>query len=618
MGLFSWLRRMFGGGPAPAEERVPNVTLQQLQQMIQSLGVAEWYYTRNDQTVGPFTPVQLQQLVSAGQIRPDEPVWKAGQPPVPLSQALPVLVPQVPPPVTVPRAAPAPPPPRPSAAPAQPAAAPQQRGPLQLDAADFLPIEESDLKQQAQKMGSWSPWFGRRDIIPPADDTRTKLIDRALVSNGLLTPEQLAEIHNVGAEMDRVRPTQVGIENQIYRAGEDAVQAERDRKARLKAEKKAAAERRKKEHAEAVAQRRATDIVFLGRGVSRRLSDRKSDVDKLNSLGLPVLATPAELADALGLRVPRLRWLAFHAEVASRVHYIQFTVPKKSGGVRTLSAPHRALAQAQRWIFENVVSKLPTEPAAHGFVAGKSILTNAREHIGKPVVVNVDLEDFFPSITFPRVRSVFQRAGYSGAVATIMALLCTECPRRTVNYGGKSFFVALGPRGLPQGACTSPGLSNQIARRLDRRLTGLARKLGMTYTRYADDLSLSGSLPLLSAPRPPAPGKKDDGGVGYLLARLRHIAEEEGFRINEKKSRVLRKSSAQMVTGLVVNAKPNIRRSEIRRVRSILHHARKEGLESQNRDKRPNFRSWLRGKIAYIKMVRPDIGAKMEAELQGL
>ena len=92
--------------------------------------------------------------------------------------------------------------------------------------------------------------------------------------------------------------------------------------------------------------------------------------------------------------------------------------------------------------------------------------------------MNLDLEGFFPSIGFPRVRKVFAGLGYSPAVATILALLCTECPRRAVVYDGVRYHVAIGPRGLPQGACTSPGLSNQVARRLDRRLGGLAASSG--------------------------------------------------------------------------------------------------------------------------------------------
>jgi retron-type reverse transcriptase len=474
-----------------------------------------------------------------------------------------------------------------------------------LQAGDFLPIARDELKAAGQKMTSWGPWFGRRDLIPPADDERTKLIDRALVTHGLLSPEQLVEIHQVGAEMDRVRPSLARADQEAAAAGEAAVQAARERRAQLKQQRKAEAAERRRQRAAAIPRRHATDITFLGRGVSGPLGERVSDEAKLTTSGMPLLSTPADLARALGLAVPRLRWLAFHTDVASRVHYVSFTIPKKSGGVRTLSAPHRTLAAAQQWIRTEVVRRLPVEAPAHGFLAGRSIVSNAEQHSQRAVVVNMDLEDFFPSITFPRVRSVFQRAGYSPAVATILALLCTECPRKVVEYDGRRYHVAVGPRGLPQGASTSPGLSNQVARRLDRRLRGLAAKLGLTYTRYADDLTFSGGPDFATR-------------VGYVMARVRHIARDEGFIVNEKKSRVMRRNSAQRVTGLVVNDGLGIGRKEVRRLRSILHHARTEGLDHQNRAGRPDFRAWLQGKIAYLSMVRPDVGARFQADFQAL
>src|SRR5262249_41587390 len=152
-------------------------------------------------------------------------------------------------------------------------------------------------------------WFGRRDLIPPAEDLRTKLIDRAMVTHGLLTPEQLAEIHRVGAEMERLRPSLVGAEAQAAKAGEAAGRAGREARAQRKAQKKAEALARKKQRADDVARRKATDIIFLGRGVSGRLGDRTADRAKLEVLGLPVLSTPAELAAALDLSVSKLRWL---------------------------------------------------------------------------------------------------------------------------------------------------------------------------------------------------------------------------------------------------------------------------------------------------------------------
>jgi RNA-directed DNA polymerase len=165
--------------------------------------------------------------------------------------------------------------------------------------------------------------------------------------------------------------------------------------------------------------------------------------------------------------------------------------------------------------------------------------------------------------------------------------------------------VATGPRGLPQGACTSPAISNQIARRLDRRLLGLAGKLELNYTRYADDLTLSGG-PELSAK------------LGYVLARLRHICEGEGFTLNAKKTRAQRRNTRQTVTGVVVNDTPSIPRPTIRRIRSILHRARTEGLALQNREQRPNFEEWLEGMIAYIAMVKPPVGKRFREEYDQL
>jgi retron-type reverse transcriptase len=484
----------------------------------------------------------------------------------------------------------------------------EPRKTLGLDASDFLPIARDELKAKAQATGRTlfnNVWFGRRDLIPPLDDERTKLIDRAMVTHGFLSPEELAEIHRVGLEMDRVRPAEQAIQYQAALEGEAAVQADRAERARIKAAKKAEAAERKRLHAERVAHRKATEIVYLGRGVSKFLGDHRSDLPKLEASGLPTLSTPAELAEALGLSIRRLRWLAFHAEAATRVHYVNFEVPKKSGGTRKLSAPHRSLASAQRWILDRIVGLIPVEPEAHGFVPGRSILTNASPHAGRAVVVNLDLKDFFPSIGFRRVRSVFRRFGYSPALATILALLCTESPRRTVVYDGTTYHVATGPRGLPQGASTSPSLSNLVARRFDRRLAGLAKKLGATYTRYADDLTFSGDSTL-------------EPKVGYLMARVRHIAEAEGFAVNEAKSRVLRRNTAQVVTGLVVNDRPGVARDEVRRLRAILHRAKTEGIDAQNRDNHPNFRAWLRGKIAYVRMARPEIGSRLLAEWEAL
>ncbi len=447
--------------------------------------------------------------------------------------------------------------------------------------------------------------FDRRESIPPAGEPRTALIESALVAHGLITPEELVEIHKVGEQMAELRPLLRNATAAAHVAAETAVAADAEQRAARKAQKRAEAEARRQQHAQDVVRRKATDIVFLGRGVSGGLADRRANVERLQKLGLPILATPADVAVALGLEIPRLRWLAFHSEAPAVTHYIRFQIPKKSGGVRELATPHRDLAATQHWILASILERIPLHDAAHGFVRGRGTMSNAVPHVRRAVVVNADLKDFFPSITFPRVKGIFQELGYSPAVATIFALLCTECPRRAVTYAGQELFVATGPRALPQGACTSPALSNLAARGLDARLNGIARKLGWDYTRYADDLTFSVN-------------GEPAAMTGYLLARLRHIAADESFTVNEAKTRVQRPNTQQSVTGIVVNHRPNVPREMIRRLRAILHHAKTEGLAAQNRENHPHFEAWVGGMIAYVIMVNPDRGRALKAQFDAV
>lgn len=478
--------------------------------------------------------------------------------------------------------------------------------PPAYDSSDFLPVSRKEILDAAQSRNFFrNAWWGRRDRIPDATDPRTHLIDRQMVSQGFITPEQLVEMHTAGAEYDRKKPLEEHIRHQAARAGQAAVEADKAERARIKAEKKAAAAEREKKRREGVAYRKATDIIFLGRGVSGLMGDRQSDVAKLEAFGLPVLHSPADVATALKLSIPQLKWLAFHSEVVKKTHYVRFVVKKRSGGERVLSAPHRKLKAIQRWLLAEVLGKIPLENPAHGFVPARGIVTNAVPHVGQQFVINMDLKDFFPSIGCKRVRHAFRRVGYSGAVSTVLALLCTECPRQPITFNGERYEVATGPLGLPQGAPTSPALSNLVARKLDKRLAGFARKLGLSYTRYADDLTFSGPAELAAR-------------IGYVLAKVRHVAAEEGFTVNERKTRVMRPSRAMEVTGVVVNDKPSVHRDEIRKLRAILHQAKTEGFDQQNREDRPHFRAWLQGKIAFVSMVNPAAGAKLQAALDTL
>lgn len=225
---------------------------------------------------------------------------------------------------------------------------------------------------------------------------------------------------------------------------------------------------------------------YLGDGVSYELKQTNCDFDRLQSLGLPVLETPEQLAAAIGFSPRRLRWLAYHRHETRSCHYIHHEIPKNSGGTRKLAAPRPQIAASCRWIHHEILSQIPAHDAAHGFVPGRSTVTAANPHVGKDVVLNLDLRDFFPTITFPRVRGWYASLGYSGQVATVLALLCTESPRDKAfpnvatpsPLNNQPFWRAVGPRQLPQGACTSPTISNLICRSMDRRLTGLCQKLG--------------------------------------------------------------------------------------------------------------------------------------------
>ncbi|UQA58688.1 reverse transcriptase family protein [Polyangium aurulentum] len=481
------------------------------------------------------------------------------------------------------------------------------------DASGILGLSAEELRKRALKINPYkTAWIGRVDTIPPQSDERTAIIDRGLILRGLLSEAQIAEIHRIGDLWLRHREVTSLAESVAKQKASEVIEELRRQKAERKAEKKRLAAERKQKRAEEIARRRAEDIIYLGRGVSAGLGDRRSHIEALGERGLPLLSTPADVAKALQIPVPRLRWLCFHSEAVEKPHYVYFEVPKRSGGTRLLSAPHEALAKAQQWILHNILEKLPVEDPAHGFVKGRSTVTNARPHLGQQVVVNLDLSDFFPTVTFLRVRGFFEKIGYSPAVATIFALLCTEPPRRRVVYDGQPYWVAVGTRGLPQGACTSPAISNGVSRKLDRRLTGMSKKMGYTYTRYADDLTFS-------APAPAGEdGDKARNDIGILLARVRHIVQEEGFAINPKKGRVQHAGGRQSVTGIVVNDKLSVPREEVRKLRAILHAAKTTGLAAQNREGIPHFEAYVRGKVAYLHMVDPERAAPLLRALEAL
>ena len=167
----------------------------------------------------------------------------------------------------------------------------------------------------------------------------------------------------------------------------------------------------------------------------------------------------------MGITVAALRFLSFARRVSTVSHYRRFQIPKKTGGLRPISAPMPRLKRAQHWVLTEILNKVELHPAAHGFRPGRSIVTNAAPHVGAEVVVNLDVEQFFPTVSRRRIKGVFRSLGYGEQVATILSLICSEPDVRDVELDGRLYHVARGDRTLPQGAPSSPAITNVLCRR---------------------------------------------------------------------------------------------------------------------------------------------------------
>ncbi len=246
----------------------------------------------------------------------------------------------------------------------------------------------------------------------------------------------------------------------------------------------------------------------------------------------------ADLAERLEMTVDALR--------AVEPRYRSFEIPKRSGGHRTIDAPDDTLKEIQRRLQHRVLHGLRAHPAVHGFEEGRSIVSNARPHVSKAVVINLDIRDFFNATRADRVFSYLRAIGWSRAAAR-------EIQRLTCHEGG-----------LPQGAPTSPRLSTLVNYRMDARLAGLARKIGADYTRYADDLTFS---------------LTDDSTrkVQGAVRAARAIVEDEGYELHADKLSVRRRHQRQEVTGLVVNERIHLPRETRRWLRAVEHRLRTTG-----------------------------------------
>jgi hypothetical protein len=337
------------------------------------------------------------------------------------------------------------------------------------------------------------------------------------------------------------------------------------------------------------------DILYVGKGFSNQLNEKKSNTLQLKKQNLPVLHTVLDLSKAMKISIGELRFLAFSRKNSKINHYKRFHMPKKSGGVRLISAPMPRLKQAQHWILEEVLNKVIVNTKAHGCVVGRSIKTNAEPHIGKAVVINQDLKNFFPSITYIRIKGVFIKLGYSQQVATIFALLCSEPKILDISLLGENYYAQRGDRVLPQGAPCSPAITNILCRKMDSRLDGLGTRYGFNYTRYVDDLTFSGTHEQFT-------------NITALLKYSKRIVKEENFTLHPDKLRIMKQNSKQEVTGVVVNEKANVPKKALKRFRALLFQIEKDGIDGKHWNKNGNILAQIDGFSNFIYQINPEKG----------
>lgn len=326
---------------------------------------------------------------------------------------------------------------------------------------------------------------------------------------------------------------------------------------------------------------------------------------------LPVIDTIGDLEDWLTLSLPELEWFAdfWRFDTATPVHlkhYQYQLLEKPDGRIRLIEKPKTRLMQLQRQIYKDILMTADTHSAAHGFCPGRSCLSHASNHTNKRYVMSFDIAQCFQSIGWLKVKTVFLKMGYPDKVSTYLTALCThsaQLRRSQLTKFDTTQRARLRQRHLPQGAPGSPALTNIVLYRLDQRLTGLANRLGLDYSRYADDIAMSGHA------------HRD---YRFLEPLIGAICLDEGVTLNYRKTRIKRCHQQQRLTGIVVNNKPNIDRKQFDVLKATLTNCARHGLHSQNRNNHPHFNAHLLGKIQHIKSINKQKGLKLEKIYQDI
>ena len=321
---------------------------------------------------------------------------------------------------------------------------------------------------------------------------------------------------------------------------------------------------------------------------------------RLIDKGLPVIFDIGHLAHYMDISKERL------LEIARKKEYYYYLIPKKSGGMRRIIVPNDELKSVQRWINKQILQAISPLECVTGFVRGRSIVNNAKKHENKKYILNVDVENFFESITIDRVERLFYAMGYTHEVALFIADLCTTTiNERYVRWKlGEEYakcFESLMHKDKPflvQGAPTSPAIANLICHRMDKKLMAYAERHGINYSRYADDITFS----------------SDDMAILPKVGYIKRLMAEEHFVLNARKTKLLKEGMRQEVTGLLINERvrvPHIYKKDIYR---HLHFCLKYGGLSHFNHVKSSFnmsRDWLLGRIFFVNAVEPEEAKKM-------
>jgi RNA-directed DNA polymerase len=288
----------------------------------------------------------------------------------------------------------------------------------------------------------------------------------------------------------------------------------------------------------------------------------QKEIIKLNLFGLPVIQS----IDDFSAIVHISKYSIYQLSANSNKYYTTYNIPKKSGGSRLICQPSKNLKGLQSWILVNLLNKVKVSPSCKGFRKGSSILDNALPHKGSNTILNLDLKDFFPSITHKQVYNIFKTIGYNKLMSTVFSNICT--------YNDS----------LPQGGPCSPTLANLATWQLDLRIQGFVGKRGISYTRYADDLTFSGLNPQK---------------ISKIIPTIKSIITNENFQVNNKKTRLLSSARRKVVTGLVINDESvGVGKMKYKELRSKIHHLTMTN-EQSNLKLLQNVNGWL----AYLNSV---------------